>query len=94
MLAARGVPAYMTLHDYWLICHRGQLLDVTYRVCHGPEPAGCFNCLGTAAGIGGAAYAGAAGLRSLASQPPARLVAPATDRRAPDGRSSGEPPTG
>lgn len=73
VLATRGVPIYMTLHDYWLICHRGQLLDVAYRVCRGPETAGCFNCLGTAAGIGGAAYAGAAGLRSIASNLPPAL---------------------
>src|SRR5262249_1089099 len=40
-LADRGVPRLVTLHDYWFLCHRGQLLDVHYRVCDGPEPDGC-----------------------------------------------------
>ena len=62
-LTDRRVPAFMTLHDYWLICHRGQLLDEAYRVCKGPEPAGCAGCLGEAAGIGRAGFAGAAVLR-------------------------------
>jgi glycosyltransferase involved in cell wall biosynthesis len=67
-LADRRVPAFMTLHDYWLICHRGQLLDEGYRVCKGPEPAGCAGCLGDAAGIGRAGFAGAALLRSTGSR--------------------------
>ena len=49
LLASRGVPVVFTLHDYWLMCHRGQLLDTNYRVCAGPEPSGCRSCLGTAA---------------------------------------------
>ena len=27
-LADRDIPVVVTLHDYWLMCHRGQLLDV------------------------------------------------------------------
>ena len=49
LLAARGTPVVFTLHDYWLFCHRGQLLDRNYRVCKGPEPSGCGACLGIAA---------------------------------------------
>ena len=30
-LAARGIPVFYTLHDYWLMCHRGQLLDTAYQ---------------------------------------------------------------
>ena len=48
-LKARGVPVFMTLHDYWLICHRGQLLDARLAPCAGPEPDGCAGCLGVAA---------------------------------------------
>ena len=69
-LADRGVPTFMTLHDYWLICHRGQLLDEAYRVCKGPEPVGCAGCLGDAAGIGPAGFAGAAFLRSAGNTLP------------------------
>jgi GT2 family glycosyltransferase/glycosyltransferase involved in cell wall biosynthesis len=49
LLAARGVPVMLTLHDYWLLCHRGQLLDTEFRLCAGPEPSGCRFCLGAAA---------------------------------------------
>ena len=35
MLASRGVPVVMTLHDYWLMCHRGQLLDTSGTRCEG-----------------------------------------------------------
>jgi GT2 family glycosyltransferase/glycosyltransferase involved in cell wall biosynthesis len=69
-LATRHVPVFMTLHDYWLICHRGQLLDDRYRVCAGPEPSGCANCLGAAAGIGAAGFAGAAAMRTFAGRLP------------------------
>jgi GT2 family glycosyltransferase/glycosyltransferase involved in cell wall biosynthesis len=69
-LATRRVPVFMTLHDYWLICHRGQLLDDRYRVCDGPEPSGCANCLGAAAGIGAAGFAGAAAMRTFAGRLP------------------------
>ena len=48
LLATRGVPVLLTLHDYWLLCHRGQLLDTNYRVCAGPEPSGCRSCIGAA----------------------------------------------
>ena len=48
LLRSRDVPVLFTLHDYWLMCHRGQLLDTTYRLCAGPEPSGCRSCLGIA----------------------------------------------
>jgi len=55
-LADRGVPIVLTLHDYWLMCHRGQLLDLDYQLCesHGPAKAGtqelqaCRRCIGQA----------------------------------------------
>ena len=56
-LAAIGIPVFFTLHDYWLICHRGQLLDRQLNVCSGPEPSGCGACLGSAAGVGAGVYA-------------------------------------
>jgi GT2 family glycosyltransferase/glycosyltransferase involved in cell wall biosynthesis len=46
LLNLRGVPVVFTLHDYWVMCHRGQLLDTNYRLCSGPEPAGCHACVG------------------------------------------------
>src|SRR5262249_3966889 len=64
-LAARNIPAIVTLHDYWLLCHRGQLFDTEHRVCNGPEPAGCGSCLGAAAGASPVMYAGASVMRSI-----------------------------
>jgi GT2 family glycosyltransferase/glycosyltransferase involved in cell wall biosynthesis len=43
-LAARNVPVLCTLHDYWLLCQRGQLLDRDLQPCE--SPAACSNCLG------------------------------------------------
>jgi glycosyltransferase involved in cell wall biosynthesis len=48
--ARRGLPVVVTLNDYWLICQRGQLLDLDYRRCDGPSPAGCARCLHTGQG--------------------------------------------
>lgn len=45
-LARRGVPVVLTLHDYWLICHRGQLFDRTFTRCAGPGTMGCAQCTG------------------------------------------------
>src|SRR5262245_41420677 len=41
----RRIPVVVTLNDYWLICHRGQLVDRDGRRCSGPEPDGCARCL-------------------------------------------------
>ena len=80
-LAERRIPCFLTLHDYWLICHRGQLLDENYRVCEGPEkhaPAGCAVCLGAAGGAGTVGFVGAAALRALERRLP---VGPARQLR-------------
>ena len=45
VLATRRIPVVYTLHDYWLLCHRGQRLDTSYQVCDGPGPAGCGACV-------------------------------------------------
>jgi GT2 family glycosyltransferase/glycosyltransferase involved in cell wall biosynthesis len=43
-LAARNIPVVFTLHDYWLMCHRGQLFDLDHRICS--TPGSCGRCLG------------------------------------------------
>lgn len=51
MLAASNVPALMTLHDYWLLCHRGQLFDTSSRRCaNAGRP--CARCIPGAAATG------------------------------------------
>ena len=45
VLATRRIPVVYTLHDYWLLCHRGQRLDTSYQVCEGPGPSGCGGCV-------------------------------------------------
>ena len=63
-LSRRGVPCVFTLHDFWLLCHRGQLLDRALQVCPGPEPHGCDMCLDEAAGVGSVGFRAAASLRA------------------------------
>ena len=63
-LSRRGTPCNLTLHDYWLLCHRGQLLDRDLRVCPGPEPDGCAVCLDEAATVGRLGFAAAGALRT------------------------------
>ena len=48
-LHSRGVPCVMTLHDYWLLCHRGQLLDRDCRVC--VTPGRCGRCVDESAAV-------------------------------------------
>jgi len=43
--AALGVPVVMTLNDYWMVCHRGQLFDLNRESCDGPFDGGCSTCL-------------------------------------------------
>ena len=79
-LAARGIPRLMTLHDYWMICHRGQLLDVNCHVCAGPELTPCESCLGTAGRAGPVSFFAARALRELERRLP--VVPARTLRRA------------
>jgi glycosyltransferase involved in cell wall biosynthesis len=44
---SRGVPTLVTLNDYWLLCQRGQLLDLDLARCGGPHAHGCARCLHT-----------------------------------------------
>lgn len=75
-LRDRKVPTVMTLHDYWLLCHRGQLLDPDLRVCDGPEPDGCARCVGLAGAVGPAGHASASALRSLERHVPNVVTEP------------------
>jgi glycosyltransferase involved in cell wall biosynthesis len=76
LLASRGVPIVYTLHDYWLLCQRGQLLDLEYRRCPGPSPAGCARCLGLAAHSGASLYTARRALGHVAERLPAALAQP------------------
>lgn len=44
-LRAAGVPAVMTLHDFWPLCPRGQMLRTDGEVCATASPARCAPCL-------------------------------------------------
>jgi GT2 family glycosyltransferase/glycosyltransferase involved in cell wall biosynthesis len=71
ILAERRIPSVFTLHDYWLMCHRGQLLDVDYRACDGPGTEGCHACLPAAGGAGRIGFAGAVAVRAVERRLPA-----------------------
>src|SRR5262245_25491198 len=66
--ARRRIPTLLTLHDYWLLCHRGQLLDRDGRQCSGPD--GCTRCLDISAGASERLFRGAAVVRSLDARLP------------------------
>jgi glycosyltransferase involved in cell wall biosynthesis len=75
LLAARGIPRYLTLHDYWLICHRGQFLDVQYSLCDNADCAlteMCAQCLDPA--VPAAVGSGGRFLRAIARRVPAQAA--------------------
>ncbi len=72
--AARGIPSIVTLHDYWLICHREQLLDLELERCAGPEPERCAMCAGLAASARPSAHRGTGWLRALDEHLPQALA--------------------
>jgi glycosyltransferase involved in cell wall biosynthesis len=41
----RGLPTLLTIHDYWLVCQRGQMLQPDLALCTEPEDAKCARCL-------------------------------------------------
>lgn len=45
VLCDRGLPAVMTLHDYWMLCPRGQMWHREGRVVDEADPATCAECL-------------------------------------------------
>jgi GT2 family glycosyltransferase/glycosyltransferase involved in cell wall biosynthesis len=51
VLGQARVPVLLHLHDYWLLCHRGQLLDTEGQRCEGPGHVGCASCTGTAGAL-------------------------------------------
>ncbi|MBP7570936.1 MAG: glycosyltransferase [Acidobacteria bacterium] len=71
----RGLPAVITLQDYWLLCHRGQLLDLDLERCDGPAADRCSRCAGFAASPRPGLHAAARALRSVERRLPARLAA-------------------
>ncbi len=40
-----GSASVMTLHDYWLLCQRGQMLKRDLSLCPGPSKERCRTCL-------------------------------------------------
>jgi GT2 family glycosyltransferase/glycosyltransferase involved in cell wall biosynthesis len=63
--ALRDIPVVLTLNDYWLICHRGQLVDRDGRRCEGPGSEGCARCLPPGVLAGAAAFRTGRLLRSI-----------------------------
>ena len=64
--ALRAIPVVLTLNDYWLICHRGQLVDLNGRRCAGPFDGGCAGCLPPGVLASAAAFRAGRLLRSVA----------------------------
>ncbi len=45
MAREAGAGVFVTLHDYWLACARGQLVDAGGERCPGPDIDRCARCL-------------------------------------------------
>ena len=45
VLRARAIPTVLTLHDYWLMCPRGQMWHRRGEICERVEPQRCLECL-------------------------------------------------
>ena len=95
-LSLRNVPCFYTLHDYWLMCHRGQLFDQDFRVCGGPGVTGCNRCVGRIEAASPRIFSASSALHDIEHRlPPGRQLSsgassagspgsPHTRRRAPD----------
>lgn len=44
-LRKRNIPIVYTIHDYWLLCYRGQLIKDDMSVCSGESISECRECL-------------------------------------------------
>jgi GT2 family glycosyltransferase/glycosyltransferase involved in cell wall biosynthesis len=89
-LGSRGLPVLMTLNDYWLICHRGQLYDRDGRRCDGPFEGGCARCLPPGVLAGPAVYRAGRMARALplpGRAALARLTAAALEQSTPARRT-------
>ncbi len=42
----QGCGTIFTLHDYWLLCQRGQLLNPALEICIRPTSGKCVKCMG------------------------------------------------
>lgn len=38
------IPIIFTLHDFWMMCVRGQLIRDDYSLCTGPNIEKCLEC--------------------------------------------------
>ncbi len=45
VVKARRIPSVFTLHDYWMACQRGQMLQPDLTLCHEPKSTKCARCL-------------------------------------------------
>jgi GT2 family glycosyltransferase/glycosyltransferase involved in cell wall biosynthesis len=68
-LSDRAIPIVLTLHDYWMLCHRGQLVDLDGRRCDGPVTGECRRCVPANVALGTRAYRAAHLLRAVPGAP-------------------------
>jgi len=45
LLARRGIPCVMSLHDFWLSCPRGQIIRTDLNICDPIDRRKCLPCL-------------------------------------------------
>jgi glycosyltransferase involved in cell wall biosynthesis len=40
-----SIPVIYTVHDFWLFCFRGQMIDSGLNLCSGPSDKNCLRCV-------------------------------------------------
>jgi Nucleoside-diphosphate-sugar epimerases len=40
-----NIPVVMTIHDFWMFCFRGQMINYEGNICTGPNEKSCMSCL-------------------------------------------------
>jgi GT2 family glycosyltransferase/glycosyltransferase involved in cell wall biosynthesis len=73
-LADRRIPAFYTLHDYWLLCHRGQMFDRQFRACDRPADAPCSACVDPVAAVPALGASTTATVRAIERRLPLALA--------------------
>jgi len=73
--SSRGIPVVYTLHDFWLFCQRGQLLDRNLAICAGPSDKACAECLAAQLAMSGRAGKTASAIKKNMPSFPGRRTA-------------------
>jgi len=44
IVKAAKIPIVFTIHDFWMFCVKGQMINQSHEICKGPSVANCTKC--------------------------------------------------